>query len=533
MNVESDVEGYAYPQVDYRWFRYSRFALPWLIFMVLWFIALLCLTLWQGGFTINHIRNGVPRDLEPHAKDDDGDGGLPRPVRNLRFAAAIMSIVPILLVTLIFYVRPSPKLNRGVLLVAAVILFFAGVCALIAFCIDVGRTDEAKECVSERLPGNPPFADPNPFGIAGPQVCETRIEYAIAVTALDATTCILAWVGACVLAIWGKYILRERHDPWERARDRALDDQRIVDAAGFDPVIPGQATVYKTLVFLALFALLISAILLIIFSILIHEFRERWFRELAGWPRENSRLRLAATIIGVCLVGLSLVPYPHRVYAYMLCFLWFCLCVIFFVIFGIDVDDLKESRHLGGCDGDVSCIYHPYNTIVVFDFICGFLIAVYIIVEFIAHRRRSLVAAREYAPTDDLLPADFDLSGVRVPGAIPFKTIDPYPIAPAAIRPRIGVEVVEIQNPATGDVNLTVSAVTTGTAAAAAGLRVGDIIARWDDMPIRTKADFANAVNDSQIGSTAVLQVIRNNPLGPGTGTQVDYCRLPIRAVPA
>jgi len=279
--------------------------------------------------------------------------------------------------------------------------------------------------------------------------------------------------------------------------------------------------------------LLISAILLIIFSILINEFRERWLRELSGWPRENSRLRLSATIIGVLLVALSLVPYPHRVYAYILCFLWFCLCVIFFVIFGIDVDDLKEARDLGNCDGVVSCIYHPYNTVVVFDFICGFLIAVYILVEFVAHRKRSLVAAREYAPNDDLLPADFDLSGVRVPGAIPFKTIDPYPIAPAALRPVIGVEVVEIQNPATGDVSLTVNAITLRSAAALAGLRVGDIITRWDDMPIRTKADFANAVNDSMIGSTAVLQVIRQNPLGPGTGTQIDYCRLPIIAGPA
>jgi hypothetical protein len=337
-----------------------------------------------------------------------------------------------------------------------------------------------------------------------------------------------------MLVKWSKF-LRRGHRGWYRDDvDRSMDDPDFVDEAGLAVVVPGQAHVYKTLIFIGLFALLISAILLIIFTIFINEFRERWHRNDAGWPRENTRLRLAATIIGTSLVILSLVPYPHRVYHYLLAFCFFCTGVMFFIVFAIDVHDLKNARDLP-CHEELNnglyCIYHPYTTVVVFDFICGLLILIYLVIEFVAHKKKGMVAAREYSYTDDVGIDDFGIAP-RIPGEA-IKSVSPVPLPFAPMRPVIGVEVLEVQDP-DGQIRLNVSGVTPGSAADEAGLRIGDIITRWDNFQIHTKADFARAVQDAHIGSTALIQVERRAATGLGgfsTGIQ-DFLRLTIRGVP-
>jgi putative serine protease PepD len=101
------------------------------------------------------------------------------------------------------------------------------------------------------------------------------------------------------------------------------------------------------------------------------------------------------------------------------------------------------------------------------------------------------------------------------------------------MRPVIGVEVLEVQD-IDGRIRLNVSGVTPGSAADEAGLRIGDIITRWDDFPIHTKSDFARAVQDAHIGSTALLQVERRSPTGLGgfNTAVLDILRLTIRGVP-
>jgi putative serine protease PepD len=98
------------------------------------------------------------------------------------------------------------------------------------------------------------------------------------------------------------------------------------------------------------------------------------------------------------------------------------------------------------------------------------------------------------------------------------------------MRPVIGVEVLEVQD-IDGRIRLNVSGVTPGSAADEAGLRVGDVITRWDDFPVFTKSDFARAVQDAHIGSTALLQVERSPIAGYGFGA-FDVLRLTIRGVP-
>jgi len=148
---------------------------------------------------------------------------------------------------------------------------------------------------------------------------------------------------------------------------------------------------------------------------------------------------------------------------------------------------------------------------------------------------RSYVVAREYAPYDIIDDYDFGsdafLGGPSA--AVAQRKLQPAVVAKASggLRPLLGVEVVEIEQPHTGELTVNVLSVTPGGASDEAGVRVGDIIARWNDMPIHSKADFAAAVRDSLIGSVVSLQVIRQNALG--YGNTVDFLRLVVRGVPA
>jgi len=515
-----------YPQIDYRFYRYSKFATAWLIFMVLWFITLLCLTLWQGPISIRAMRNGVPRDLETGAKAHLGDGGLPRENRNLRIATAICGIVPPLIVLAIYYIGLTSKLMRTILYILILPLVACLVMGIIAFAIDVGKTSNVEACQTQL--GTSPRT----------QYCENREALGIAAVALDMTTAFLALLCIILIALWAKWFRNEAAEA-----ERALLNPGVAELndAGLAVQIPGQSLVYKTLIALALLCLLISASLLLLFTILIHELRERvegpqWgaTQEYSGWSQRDQRLRLSTTIVAVMLVILSLIPYPHRVYAYILAIAFFFTGVMFFVIFGLDVGELKKIRNQS-CPAGLSCIYHPYNTVVVLDFICGVLIAVYLIVEFAICMGRSYVVAREYAPYDIIDDYDFGsdafLGGPSA--AVAQRKLQPAVVAKASggLRPLLGVEVVEIEQPHTGELTVNVLSVTPGGACDEAGVRVGDIIARWNDMPIHSKADFAAAVRDSLIGSVVSLQVIRQNALG--YGNTVDFLRLVVRGVAA
>jgi hypothetical protein len=520
--MNSDIEIQSRPDVDYRWLRYSRFALPWLILMLAFFITLLLLTFWYGGFTIKRIRDGVPRDLEPHAKAELGDGGQLRPVRNLRLATGIVAFSAGLLVVLFYYLAVGPKPMRAISMICAVLFIIAAIMAVIVFALDVGRSENIRKCVTE------PTVNGFPSNV---MTCESRAAYGYACTALDAILFGLCVGLALMLLKWSKYFRRARSGWLREDVDFAIDDDDLAARDGLAVLVPGQAHVYKILIGIVLFFVLITAALLIIFSILIHEFRERYTPELAGWPRENTRLRLASCIIGILLVLFSLVPYPHRVYHYLIAFAFLINCVMFFVIFALDVNDLHHARDLQ-CDDSqgLHCIYHPYNTIVVFDILCGILIVIYLIVEFLIHKKKGMVAAREYAYNDDVGIDEFGLAP-RVPGE-PIKSLSPVPLPLSPMRPVIGVEVLEVQD-IDGLIKLNVSGVTPGSAADEAGLRIGDIITRWDHFPIHTKADFARAVQDAHIGSAANILVERRPPTGYGfTTSAYDNLQLIVRGVP-
>jgi membrane-associated protease RseP (regulator of RpoE activity) len=468
------------------------------------------------------MRAGIPRDLEPYAKDDRGDGGLFRPVRNLRFSLTIISICTVIIIALTYYANPRPKTQRLVYYLCAFFLLVALALSIISFCLDVGKTNNARKCRT----------DPVTFVLT----CDSRAAYGVAVSALDLVIAALALVCAIMLIIWTKdETFPNSHYGYNGPRDMAFENTFPEDPA-MRLTQPGVEVVHKTLIFIGLLALFLSAILLLIITILIHNFREKvlgnqWDplngQSQAGWSRRNTRLRLSVSIIAILLCLLSLVPYPKRVYVYLLGFLFLCVGAMSYVIFGLDVSELSRARALS-CPQRVFCVYDDYNATAAFDFILATFIFIYLLYEFLAKHKQSTVTSQRVVaavPFDEFVPD------------VEFVKTDMMPVYPVlmegpAMRPLLGIEVIEVEGN-NGELNVTVMNVTPGGAAEEAQIRPGDIVAHWDEMPIHCKQDFAQAVAGARIGSTAMLQVIRQNRVGLAASTSVVYAKLHIRGVPA
>jgi membrane-associated protease RseP (regulator of RpoE activity) len=512
-----ELQGSHVIETDYRLFRYSKFALPWLLFIFACAVVLFCLTLWQGGFAaLRTIVAGVPRDLEPWYKNSNANGGLTKPVRNVRFSAAVAAIIGSLMIIIVYYANPRPKIQRIFYYVSAALLIIGVVLGVIAFCIDVSRTRNAQKCKTE------------PRTLT--QTCESRSAYAVVCVVCDAGIALFGLVSAVMVALWTKDETFRNTHVGERSRDLAYDNP-FPDEAGVQLAVPGIKSVHQSLVFIGLIALLCTAIMEILFSIFLHEFRERvlgapWDtvsgQTQTGWPRKSSRLRLSTTIICMGLCLLSFVPYPNRVYVYVLAWLFAGNCVMFFVMFAIDVSDLKKAKNMP-CPASVTCTYDEYNATVTFDFITGCWLLIYVVYEFFFKHAQSTVTTQRaiLVPTEEMAPENE-----------PTKEAKAGVVEAPHMRPLLGVEVIEVQGP-NGELNVTVVNVTPGSAAEEAQLRPGDIIAHWDEMPIHCKADFAQAVSQARIGSTVVLQVIRQVRVAAAASSQVVYCKLTIRGVPA
>lgn len=539
-------------ETDYSIFRYSKFALPWLLLLLAWNVAVMVITFWFGDFDVKNIHGGIPRDYEPYAKVHDGEGNMSRQVRNLRYATAIHGLVGLLVVGLALYTKPRPKARRGCMFLAVLILFVCTVLAVIAFIMDVGSTTKANKCVTQ-------------VGIGGATKilqCEPKAGLANAAVTTDATTALFAFTSALLVAWFTKQntLKLERRGWYEQERDVALDDPQFTEEHRIKPVVPGLSTVHRRIVFFALFGLAVSCVLLLLWTTMLHENREKIQigDQHSAWPKENSRLRLSNTLIGQITIVLALLPTSNRVFAYLLAILFFFSAVIWFVNFAIDLRDLDKARRLP-CPSGYSCIYHPYNFIVVADILIGVLIVIYLVYEYllklftncvhcgrdfakgaIRDHERNLCSLRpvrcescgESYTAKDFVYSHRFLCGEDAPLASQptyekgGKLVEVGP-SPPRLRPLLGVEVIELENPNTGELNVTVMSVTPGGAAEEAGLRNGDVISRWDEFPIQCKADFAQAVSSAAIGSIVVLQVIR-----PPYGS-IEYLQLSVRGVAA
>merc|ERR1711976_645035 len=116
----------------------------------------------------------------------------------------------------------------------------------------------------------------------------------------------------------------------------------------------------------------------------------------------------AWTSIGILTILVNFIPWRTRILANIFAFIYFCVCVMAFVSFGLDVSELRDARDLDcpnllsrvpyqGIRGDIlttltniglrntqlNCINTPFVATAVLEFIFGVLILLYILCEFL------------------------------------------------------------------------------------------------------------------------------------------------------
>eukprot|EP01012_Entosiphon_sulcatum_P003275 TRINITY_DN10995_c0_g1_i1.p1 TRINITY_DN10995_c0_g1~~TRINITY_DN10995_c0_g1_i1.p1 ORF type:complete len:305 (-),score=45.37 TRINITY_DN10995_c0_g1_i1:138-1052(-) len=254
-------------ETDYTVFRYSKFALPWLLLLLGWNVAVMIITFWFGDFDVKNIHGGIPRDYEPYAKFGSGEGNLSRQARNLRYATAITGLVGFIAVCLTLYAKPRPKPRRTCMLAAVFVFVVCTILAVIAFAIDVGSTWKANKCVTQ-------------VGVGSTQAvlqCEAKAGLANAAVATEAVLAFLAITTGLAVAWFTKQntLKFERRGCVEQERDRELDDPQITMEHNLKPIVNGYETVHKRLAGILLGAVLITCVLLILWTTMLHENRER------------------------------------------------------------------------------------------------------------------------------------------------------------------------------------------------------------------------------------------------------------------
>jgi hypothetical protein len=355
-------------EAEYEWFRYSKIAFPFLLLILGITVALIGLTFQQGDVTLKRIRPGVPRDVEFNPKDQSTENGIPLGNRGLRIAAFIIAYVAIVLIVLVIYIRPAAKIRKALYLFLAILLIVAGVLAWIAFGVDADNVRDATKCNSRDY-GN---IHPN----NGRSPCQSAWSMAVATTAFDAGLGFFAILTGLVLIY------------------AAMKSVRKVPAGVVDaPVEYGVSRTLRQILLLLLFFTFAAAVLLTVFTIVLHSGRdsyestEAWniraFDALkAGWPLKNTRLRLAACGLIIITILLNLIPFRARVIAYIFGFLLLVGSVIVLIAFAIDVRAVASAKQLV-CPTNFACSYHKYVATIILDILVCFLIVVYVLYEFV------------------------------------------------------------------------------------------------------------------------------------------------------
>jgi len=349
---------------DYNWWRYSKFAAPWLFFMLLLFITILIMTGYQQVGDLRGLKNGVPRYFQlSRVSELDTEAGIPKDVRNLRIAGAVVVIVAAILALITYYSKPRPKMRRLLYFVYAILLICGAVLLWVAFGIAEDNTrDEA--CRFEELAS---------LTFEG---CRTKETVGSAALATDFILALVSVFAALALIIWGAHFYKARKGWRQQERD--------VEASGKAPPPPGVIKpndvrpTYVILIFIALFLVILFAILEFVWIVLLNMdhnvIRLRSYRgradfqfsdpanvpyEKEGWAAANTRLRYAWSAIGILTVIANFIPWRSRVIAYIFAFIYFVVGVLAMVSFAIDVSDLRGARDLGCPDRPYQNLHNP------------------------------------------------------------------------------------------------------------------------------------------------------------------------------
>jgi hypothetical protein len=112
------------------------------------------------------------------------------------------------------------------------------------------------------------------------------------------------------------------------------------------------------------------------------EFRGVDLNRQRGWPARNTRLRYSATTITILTVLANLIPFTHRLVAYIFALLYFCAAIIFFVVFGFDVHEMYEAGDIP-CPPEFRCRNDPFVAVTVLEFVLALLLLFYVLYEFL------------------------------------------------------------------------------------------------------------------------------------------------------
>jgi hypothetical protein len=379
-------------EADFRWYRWSKFAAPWLFFCLLLVSAIFCLTAWQEvgsmrTFVANTVYNsmrpwGVPRHIVRASETGASDeGGMPKTLRNLRIAGVFHGFFGVLFVVLTLLVKPRPRIRMTLNYVWALLLFACFVMEAIAFALGIGHFNSAKRC-----PWNQPVTH---------EKCTVRKGIATIAIALDAgvfcgaltSVALLLWYNAT-----GDWKLLRTG--WrERERDAETEIVRRTDGA--DKFLRKVRPVRIAILSLALVFTLCSVIVLTIFIVLLHMDHQQYFglqmyrgsyrgkdlNEQPGWSARNTRLRYGFTIMGFSAIVLNYIPFTHRAVAYLFAVLYFIVSMLAFVAFGLDVHEMQRAHDMQ-CPVGMRCRDDIFVATAILDFFTGLAFLFYILYEY-------------------------------------------------------------------------------------------------------------------------------------------------------
>jgi hypothetical protein len=378
--------------VDEDSWRYSRFALPWLLFCFGCLIALFCLTFWQQCGDIKNLRNARPRLIQlASTANDSNEAGQPRTVKNLRIAHVWFGFIGAILAWLIFFFRPGPKTRMPLNYLCVLLLFICGCLAWIAFGVGLANYNSQQQC-----PYNRRFTA---------QHCLYHPAYAITNCALDAGVGVASLIAAILLA----YNTKANH--WRLAA-RDWEEAQHDTAEPTKERMPGEmvqrnvSTVRKFLTGLALIATLILVIADTVFIILLHEDREKQVLmgprgradekqlyastlpfEHPGWKTLNTRLRYCTVGFGILTVLLNFLPFRSKTIAYIFGYLYIATATMAMCAFGFDVREMGDAKDLpcpNAPDGAIQqCVQASFIATCVLDIFVSIFLMFYVLMEYV------------------------------------------------------------------------------------------------------------------------------------------------------
>lgn len=149
-------------EADFRWYRWSKFAFPWLIWCLALSTTVLCLSLWQQIGGLKHfpaetvfthgpfpssVPWGVPRNLVKISETSSSrEAGMRKSLRNVRIATVFHGAIGIFFAFFTLLVKPRPNIRKGVNFLWVILLLACCALAIVSFVMALADRGSAVQC---------------------------------------------------------------------------------------------------------------------------------------------------------------------------------------------------------------------------------------------------------------------------------------------------------------------------------------------------------------------------------------------------